>query len=535
MITRTYSTFLAIAFLLLGMSCYIQFAGGDAGDKNWLLYAAGMLLKGKKLYVDIVEANPPLIHWLYSIPVYIARKINVEDYHVLVMLGLCAIASTIVLVLRLVQYHSTFNANVRRQLELALLLAFVLIFRVDPSYFFDRDHIFIVLTLPYVLRWLPSLARTSFPLWLNILVGGMAAIGFSIKPHCLIVFAGIQLLYLLRERSFAILASTENIILYVGVTFYLLCIFYFEPAYVYTVFPMALQTYGAFARRLEGLLYVCIALLTFAASFVDFRLGHSSPFRRDIYYLAGLCIFLLCYGLSNNGWGYSYNPLITYLLVISGWLIWEFSYLRQLKHEQGVSAKQFTYGLYANVITLSAHAIFGMLIIIGCFVGVWRFHCEEHPSCMTIMQEVKTPQGVRSFATMSIVMGNWSQVSRASGAPWQSRFISLWMVYKFLISKADFVNSHRWILDYTGHALAEDLRKMKPEVVFIDSAVRPIVMHEQVDLPAYFSVYPDFKLEWQKYRYIHNINYCDKSNDIKTKNKTIAQGCNFDIYYRNPD
>jgi hypothetical protein len=317
-----------LAVLALVFSCYLQFLDGNAGDKDWLLYAAGMLLKGKKLDVDIIEINPPLILWLYTAPAYIVQKTGITDSHALVSLGLCLVAFSISLCVRLADWHPAFAHNNKQKAMLALLLAFVFIFRTDPSYFLDRDHIFLVMTLPYIFRWLPPLARASIPLRLRIILAMMAAIGFCVKPHCLIVFAGIQLLYLLRERTGAILISIENLIIYIGISLYMSCIWLWVPDYIYTVFPMALATYGAFARRADGLLYCSGALFTLAISFCEFRLRHASPYRGDIYYLTGLCFFFLCYALCNNGWGYAYNPLSSYVLITTGWLFWEFTYLK---------------------------------------------------------------------------------------------------------------------------------------------------------------------------------------------------------------
>ena len=45
----------------------------------------------------------------------------------------------------------------------------------------------------------------------------------------------------------------------------------------------------------------------------------SSPVRRDLYYLLLLMPALLLYALANNGWGYTYCPLISIVLLFTGW------------------------------------------------------------------------------------------------------------------------------------------------------------------------------------------------------------------------
>jgi hypothetical protein len=538
MMTHTGRILLAGALLLLGLSCYVQFLGGNAGDKDWLLYAATLWLQSKRFYMDIIGPNPPLILWLYTLPAFIALDTGLRDYYALILLGLCVVALVIALSLKLLQSHPVFKGNGRLQMEMALLLAFVFIFRTDPSYFCDRDHIFLVLIFPYVLRWLPPLARTSYPPGLRIAVGVMAAIGFSMKPHCLIVFAGIQALYMVRERSHAILTSTENITVYAGMTIYLLCLLHFTPEYVSVILPMALQTYGSFSRRLDGLLYVSIAFFTLAVALSEFRFRDDSPYHRDIYYLVGLCFFFLCYGFSNNGWGYSYNPVMSYVLITAGWLFWEFSYLKKQTTGQGMPAKRYTFGQRGSAIAIAGHGAFGLFIVIGCIVGLQQYRCEDHPACMLdrdILQEVSTPQGPRSFVALSLVAGNWSEISKVSGAPWNMRFNCFWMLHKFFISKPGFAVRHRWILDYIVSALTNDLERMKPQVIFVDASVLPSVTYEHRGLPGYFSSYPVFKTAWESYRYIHSLDYCEKSTKPQSGNAANVQGCKFDIYYRKPD
>src|SRR5579872_5111028 len=100
-----------VAALLLGLSCYVQFSAGNAGVKDWLLYAAGMGLKGKTLYRDIIEVNPPLILWLFSLPAYISIKTGIDDSAVLVALGLFFSAFSIFLCLQLAKVHPAFSQD----------------------------------------------------------------------------------------------------------------------------------------------------------------------------------------------------------------------------------------------------------------------------------------------------------------------------------------------------------------------------------------------------------------------------------------
>ena len=48
-------------------------------DSGWLLVAARRLLDGDRLYVDIIEVNPPLIVWLLLPSAWVGRHLAIGD------------------------------------------------------------------------------------------------------------------------------------------------------------------------------------------------------------------------------------------------------------------------------------------------------------------------------------------------------------------------------------------------------------------------------------------------------------------------
>jgi hypothetical protein len=68
---------------------------------------------------------------------------------------------------------------------------------------------------------MPSLAAAPLSRTLRLQTGVLAAIGFCIKPHCALLFAGIQLLFLLKQKRLSILFSMENVTVYLAAMLYL--------------------------------------------------------------------------------------------------------------------------------------------------------------------------------------------------------------------------------------------------------------------------------------------------------------------------
>ena len=135
----------------MALGVYVQCVSGNALDKNWLLVAAREWLGGKKLYTDIFEINPPLIVWLYALPVFISNHLPaLSDYNALALLGIAVCVLVIHLCLRLIALHPAFAGNKRMRLAFGLLLTYVFVFFTAPMYFFDREDILLVLTFPYI-------------------------------------------------------------------------------------------------------------------------------------------------------------------------------------------------------------------------------------------------------------------------------------------------------------------------------------------------------------------------------------------------
>ena len=236
---------LFLGLLLLGVSVYVQYLGSDYGDKQWELLYAQMWLDGRHLYTDLFAVSPPLIFWVYGLPAALARVTNIEtSSHFLIITGLCLIACSVWLSVQLIRLHPGFG-SAQMRIEFAALLCFVLIFRTSPIYFLDREHLFLVLIFPYLIRFMPSLYRQPVALKLSIATGILAGIGFCIKPYCLVVWAGVQIFFMLSEKSLRMLRSIENIIIYGIGLIYVASVWLLYPEYFFVVVPMALITYSA--------------------------------------------------------------------------------------------------------------------------------------------------------------------------------------------------------------------------------------------------------------------------------------------------
>jgi hypothetical protein len=506
-------------WIVLFCAAAMHIQAGDAGDKNLLLMCADMLLSGRKLYTDIFEIDPPLILWIYTLPVYLHKHVGLlQDYQWLALLGLGTVALCVALSARLIRQHPYFAGDATRQRMFVLLLASVFITVTNPSFFFDREHMLLVLTFPYVLCRLPSLYPLKRSRRMQLLIGVMTAIGICIKPHTLIVFAGLQVLLLIRQRSWRVLFACENIVIALGGAFYLLVVWHFLPQYFTVILPMALETYYAFNRPVAALPYLLGALFTAGLPLVDFRLRDRSPLRQDILFLFALAMLWLSYALINGGWGYTYNPLISMLLVFNGFMLWEYRFLRQ---ENAVHDRRFMQGAYACMANF-AISLCATLLVITNSCGA----CLQFDKGARLVAESFS----RSFGSMVVNFNVVADIFRITGITPSTRFTSMWMLPE-LFSADPLPPKRRWIAEYVAQSMAEDLTRARPGIVIVDNSPRLYQTTRQVDLVGYFKQYAAFAAAWQPYHLRTTVNSCSPS----VQSGPHAQAsCRFDIYQREP-
>jgi len=522
--------FIAIPLLLLSGAMQVRFA--IMGDKGWLLLAAGEWLSGKKLYVDIFEVNPPLIIWLYAAAVWVSRHITFfTDYAAMGCMGLIATGTSILLSLRLISAHPAFAEEPGKRTEFMLLLAAIFIFLISPVYFFDREQIMLTLTFPYVVRFMPSLARMSYPLSMRLAIGLLAAIGFSIKPHAALVFVLLQLIYLVRERSPFILASIENIVIYLfGVT-YLAIIVCTMPEYFTTVLPMAIAVYSSYSSPGSLHYHFPIIFITATIPLLDFRPRYVTPFRREIYYIILVTLIYFGYAVINNGWGYTYQPLYCMLTFLTAWLWWEYDWLKRQHVARSLPSKQFEVGLRGCLYCLAINGIYGLLALNAMLSSP---DCGGYSGCIANKAFVDAihDNGFRSFGVMSGEFTRWPEITRQSGARWDTRFNHLWMVPGLIKAQeqkatSDKWNSDQWIITYVGQAFADDFERRKPDAMFIDHSDEFFTYPQHpVDVLAMLEVVPEFKKAWSHYHYVSSINHCKS----KVPESGQVVGCRYDIY-----
>lgn len=279
-------------------------------DVSWFLHALRRMWEGEVLYRDIAEPNPPLILLLYAPPLFIADALGVNPANVingviLFLAWMSAVAAAHIL--RYSIHH--FSGLQRRWMFLACLA--VLLAVPGVNVIAQREHIFILLILPYVFLHLPSVranpTKPSAPLLL--LCAAAAALGFYLKPYFLIVWLALLLWDIKRSRSLKILFSSYHMLMVcIGMLYSAVMLAVF-PEYL-RYLPLWLETYSAYTRTAANIfmqqsVYFLLALL---ALFLP--LGKRILTRFDLTYLAVLVLAaFINVVVQGKLWLYSFYPV----------------------------------------------------------------------------------------------------------------------------------------------------------------------------------------------------------------------------------
>ena len=342
-----------VALIAVGTT-WFHLSGPLGPDVSWLITVSERILAGGRLYIDILEPNPPMAGYLYMPPVLLARALGAapEPFVVLwtVAFGLVTtgFAARLVTENRLLKHPELFWP--------VTLLLFLSAWGED---FAQREHFAAMAGLPLVVS-LALRATGIRPRPFVWIVAGLAG-GFmlAIKPHfALPILLGV--LYVAwRQRSIRPVFAPEMWL--AGSLFLAFCaatvVFY--PAFLTNILPVATTVYIPDRRPLWLLLAVRAAVyfeVIFLIALIGFRRHVTLSPLLGVMFACSIG-FLLSYLAQGKGYPYQILPGIA---LIGSFTLLGFS-------EQREAAK----GLLDSLISIAAGVVLAVMPMIDD-AAQWR-------------------------------------------------------------------------------------------------------------------------------------------------------------------
>lgn len=282
-------------------------------DSAAVLTWAQRMVAGERLYVDLIDVNPPMIFWLNLPPAALEAMTGLPAAPLLILwyaaLGVLGLALALPGLPRLLPAGERFG----------LLAAAVGALLILPAHSFSqREHLLLILALPYLLHALGR-AQGRFD-WRMMATAALFAIGVCLKPHFLLLPASIETYLLLRRGGRASLRD-PCVPIMVGVgLLYTAAVALLTPAYFTAILPMLAALYTGAAADWVGLLLSQPVLpLLIAAPLLGGLTWRSGPAPRL------LLIFTLAAtaaGIAQmKGWDYHFLAAQGGILLLAGWAL----------------------------------------------------------------------------------------------------------------------------------------------------------------------------------------------------------------------
>ena len=227
-------------------------------DAALFLQCAQLLLKGNVPYVDYVELNPPLAHYLHVVPVIMADILGISlpaVFQFLITLLVLWSAFQLFSVLRVTGLISSSGG---RLLLAAGWVLFSLFVYASGSYG-QREHLFILACIPWLFCREARYRGIGISGPLAWGIGIFAAVTALLKPHFLLIIILAELWMVIRTRRQRVM-SAEAKILGCMVLLYGLHFLFIPSAMRVALFsrwiPFILEHYGVYSNSLRRVMFL---------------------------------------------------------------------------------------------------------------------------------------------------------------------------------------------------------------------------------------------------------------------------------------
>lgn len=493
---------LLLAFLL-GVSLTAEFRSYVRPDTGFLLDAAGRVLDGERLYLDVVEINPPLIIGLNMAVVAVARFLGISEI-LAYRLGFTVLLLA-ALVLAAWQICRLFPREPTLHRWFVLLLAFVL-FPLAAQDYGEREHLVLALVAPYLLLVTARSLGRAVPAAQAIGLGLLAGLGFALKPHFLLVWIGAEAwLRLGRRVRPALLPETIGVAGFLAA--YGTAILLLTPQYLDLVRLLA----GPYSRFLHdpffhvlvtgpGAVLAIFALLAFAALRPQAR-------HRELWSVLAIATAACLLGgaAQPKGLRYHFYPSFGLGTVLLGLIAWD------VVRPIGNRVRAVYHALAAGVLgaTVAVVCAQNLAVALGSGQDSDRAQFEE------LVRLVRTRAPGLSVFVMSYHLRSAYPLINYAGARSASRFPQLWILAAEYLDQLGQDRPLRYHADsemspserYLNRSVLEDLKTHRPRLLIVFKPARDLPVNglRRINYLAYFGRDPRFAAIFREYQLVADL------------------------------
>jgi hypothetical protein len=420
-------------------------------DVSWLLIVCERVLDGQRLYLDILEINPPMAGAVNIIAVVLGRLLGLRAELMTLVLVFGLIAGSMVVTWRLLR-----NSRIPGRAAAApLAVCAIALLGILPMYDFgQREHLALLFLLPALAVLIRRADGEIIPPGVVVIAGISAAITMCFKPYFAFGVGTAVIAAATNARQWRIVFAPENWIASALVVAYALWVYVAFPAYFTVIYPVASDVYRLLTSSWLALALGGATTLWLVAVFATLLLqSRRSADPALVVLLASSLGFAMSYFVQSRGYNYHAYPMVALALMAFGYAVATIDRARQHGPRLQVGS------------SVAAVA----LLVSACF---WFKASVD----VRALQDAVVKLGLQR--PKIIMLGGAATIAhplvRNVGGVWVSRQEALSI--REIVRRArlertiDAATSARFdaYLAAERNGLVDDIRKMPPDVVLID-------------------------------------------------------------------
>ena len=400
-------------------------------------------LAGAALYVDIIEINPPWAMYLVLPAIWLADFLTISDTSAIYVFTAAVLFTSLAWVAHILNHDNSLSEPNRL---VVLLLAALAVTVPAMANIAQREHLMVILALPYVFGFLVlprpdsgfgGVARACF-----------AAVGLMMKPHFILIPVALTLVEIVKLKSLRPVFAPSNLTFLLLGLLYVLLVARFHPAYFSDIVPLGIQVYGAYGY--DGLTVLMGAKPIFIAAFAGLLLAGARKVKGAKSLAAVVLSVLFIYLAQWTGYAYQSLPITMFVALAAGWFVVQ----PQLKP---------TMRLFSLLLVFFIN---GYAINKGFYTNPWVGY---------LSQTLKGFDQPKRMMSLSTNLGEAFPYVLEANVGWTSRYPALWAIPGALngLARLDCGDSApecenlQAILAQSRRAIVDDLIAQQPNILLV--------------------------------------------------------------------
>lgn len=230
------------AFLVLPLAwVIIYFIPPLNHDVAVILAVSDRWLDGERMYVDMIDVNPPLIFMLNLLPAAMARMFHMQDTSALVACVLALAAWSVAVSWKLCPALIGAEARTQRLIFLPLVLFLAIVY--PGEMFAQREHLMLLAAVPYIMLAALRYEGVAVSRAQLLSIALIAGVGFALKPYFYAIPLFVEVYLLIARGWRRTLSDAVPWLMFAVLVGYVALSWLVTPEYFTSVLPMIFGGY----------------------------------------------------------------------------------------------------------------------------------------------------------------------------------------------------------------------------------------------------------------------------------------------------